>query len=393
LRDDWDVVTAAADNEPLALQYCLPGGKLQRCLGADRMYMKDIFRRCPKYLPDSSAQTVIYEMLSPELKRDLEIIVEARHCNVLNSSYLSSELVNDPDFWMTLIQESSLFWHDLPDNFKDDIQFVRYIKNIERFDSELVVTIVTRFPELAADKPFWNMVIESEFDYEDLSYYLLGDLASPEILCNKQMMIKACIADSSVLNVLEDDLGLDRDIIQAVVCNSDLALFDFPLEAQLLYPDLTAKAIENFADSDDVNEISHESIAEPLWENIHVLCSWFKVGGNYHDLIPLQMSENPIVGLTIAEKDLEMFGSYVSYSLRSDKDFMLQAVQKNSMVYIFAEGGLVTDEDVTLAAFACEDAGYYCKKFAKSWMYLKHLSSVFFVESPSMLGRQVAYVC
>jgi hypothetical protein len=365
LRDDWDVVTAAADNDPLALQYCLPGGKLLRCLGADRLFMKTMFRQSPRYLSHSSAQAWMYEMLSPELKRDLEIIVEARRCNALNASDLSSEFVNNPDFWVTLIKESSLFWHDLPDKFKDELRFVRCINNIEQMDTGLVKAIIRRFPELAADKSFWTIVIESEFDYEELSHSLLQDIATQEILSDKPMMIKACIADSSVLKVISDNLSLDRDIIEAAVNSCECALFSFPQEAQLQYPDLVAKAIENYADTtDDVNDISQDTtIAEPLWANIHVLCTWFQLGGNHHDLIPFEMFENSTVGLTIAEKNLEIFENYVSYLLRSDKNFMMQAVQKNSLAYIFAEGWLVTDDDLALAAFAGEGAGCLVNHF------------------------------
>jgi hypothetical protein len=356
LRDDWDIVTTAVENEPLALQYCLPGGKVQRSLGADRTFMKNFFRRCPilKKKTDSSLQALIDEMLSPELKRDLEIIVGARRCNALNVSNLSSELLSNPDVWVALIKQSSLFWHDLPEKFKNDILFVRCINYIEESDLGLVKEIIRRFPELAADKSFWTMVIESDFGYEDLSEYLFPDVATKEILSDKSMMIKACITDSSVLSVLDDNLRLDRDIIEAAVNNCTHACYHFPVEAQLLYPGLTAKAIENFAEAENVNIL--DDIAEELWGNIHVLCTWFQVGGESHDLIPLEMFENSQVGLTIAETDLEIFENHVSYSLRSNKNFMIQAVQKNCLVYIFAEGGLLTDDDVTLAAFASEGA-------------------------------------
>jgi hypothetical protein len=42
-----------------------------------------------------------------------------------------------------------------------------------------------------------------------------------------------------------------------------------------LYADLTAKAIENFAKQEDIQDY----IVEQLWWNIDVLCSWFKIGG------------------------------------------------------------------------------------------------------------------
>jgi len=49
---------------------------------------------------------------------------------------------------------------------------------------------------------------------------------------------------------------------------------------------------------------------------------------------------------------------FVSRKLKTNGDFLLRAIEKNTMAYLLAEEGLETDYDVTLASFGGDDTEF-----------------------------------
>jgi Domain of unknown function (DUF4116) len=289
-------------------------------------------------------------MLSPSLKHDRDILVAAQASKSLVFSDIPQALTNDTDFWLDVITRDSSFWYTLPEQYKDDPMFVRSIKHFE--SDELVSAVFTRLPFLSSGRVLWTTVIDSSDCIEYLGV-LIEDHASEQISLDKDLMICACKKDASLLEILSSQLQQDRDIIEAVVEVPYEALSYFPESSQRLYPDLLVEAVSKFSKDCRVNidDYAH-NIAEDLWSNLDVIRAWLRAGGSILEDFPETMVNSKEFGLLVAEHcDLTTFVQATSIALRSDKEFMVQAVEKDSLKFLGGECGLDRDFEVAEAAF------------------------------------------
>ena len=93
--------------------------------------------------------------------------------------------------------------------------------------------------------------------------------------------------------------------------------------------------------------------------NLEVVEAWFRGGGHIHDGFPDQMKENPEFGLLIAQHCGHWGDDFrlgVSNQLKSDKVFMMAAIEKNSYLYFETSAALNGDFDLAVAAFASPTA-------------------------------------
>ena len=126
-----------------------------------------------------------------------------------------------------------------------------------------------------------------------------------------------------------------------------------PANAQRLYPDLVAKAISH--DRERMIECP-EKVAPELWSNLEVCKAWIEKAGAIPPELPEAMSNNQEFGLIAAKVhnshcDGDLFSYVTSVALRSNKSFMMKAVQINGSLVSFSQGSLRRDFDLALTAF------------------------------------------
>ena len=184
---------------------------------------------------------------------------------------------------------------------------------------------------------------------------LIRKHAPGQIRHDKEIMVRACEANGQVLDLISADLQEDREIIEAAV-DDPCALYHFPRNAQRLYPELVAKAILSAGEIRVVNETDATYVAEELWANLQVAEAWFEAGGHVHEGFPESLKDNEQFGLLAATYQEPTLGpSFIdatSTALRSNKAFMMQALEVNGMVYDGVEGALERDFDLAIVAFS-----------------------------------------
>lgn len=107
-------------------------------------------------------------------------------------------------------------------------------------------------------------------------------------------------------------------------------------------------------------------LADSLWSNNDVVRAWFWNGGPVHSRFPESVKKDAEFGLILAS-ELESskghdddgydcmicdFRNSTSVELRENKDFMMQVVSLNAILYFAAEAKLRRDVDLAIVAFS-----------------------------------------
>jgi Domain of unknown function (DUF4116) len=287
----------------------------------------------------------LWQALDPEIQRDREVALAALEGGSLlpeDANELSDELKQDRDFWMALIQKNAKWWNVLPEDFAGDNEFVRSISTFQNL--EQANTILDIFPEMRRDSSFWLTVVHSKLASVDF----LADMASPEILQDKYVMLAACKKDYKVYDVLCAPLNQDQELVQAALSNTPAALYYIPAFVQRMYPELVAKAIQRSPQNADWLEY----VGDDLWSNSHVALAWALIGGEYlQEKFQSHFRDDKELFLLIAEHNWSEF-SHASERLRSNKEYMLRAVEKNGILLHDAVGDLSRDFDLAITSFS-----------------------------------------
>jgi len=356
-KGDIEIVRTACKNAASALVFVAPNSQAQRQLGKDRDFIMDVLSRWPFNHP---GHPQLYNMLSPTLKIDRDVIVAARKSGNLSCADLPAELALNRGFWIDVIKRDSSFWSALPEHFEGDPVFARAVDSF--CNDQLVADVFRRFPFLREERSIWSAVIASRPDLR-----LVIERHAPEqIRTDKELMKLACKRDDAVIELLRDELQQDREIVEAAVECGGWALQSIPDTAQRLYPDLVAKALSNVEEAGD--EVQH-MVATSLWTNMDVASAWFKVGGNFHSQFPEAIKDKPEFGLVVAkhcrdmrdydddyEYRMRFFRQATSVALRSNKSFMMQAVELDCFLFLQANHNLRRDVDLAMVACSGRDA-------------------------------------
>jgi hypothetical protein len=155
----------------------------------------------------------LYEMLSPALQRDPDLIIAAYKSKILKVSNPPPPLWNDRDLWMRLMEKEPRLWLFLPTEFENDPAFARSIQNV-RSEKEPVPAIFQRFPVLMADRAFWVSLITT-MHKKARNWGALRKLiqrhAPGHLKRDRALMVLACRHDASVFETLSILLQQDRE--------------------------------------------------------------------------------------------------------------------------------------------------------------------------------------
>ena len=209
-----------------------------------------------------------------------------------------------------------------------------------------------KFPILANERNTWCAILASvdQDDYLDDGELCdtIEEYAPQVILSDRELMMRACMLDSSILrNFVDESLSQNGDFLRDILTRDPEALRDIPVGSQEMFPELVVEflpiALRKInQDRAAVDRRSRcrwliEYIVSELWQNRGFIRAWFQGGGPFLDTRPMQaLKDDREVFLWMAvnfPKD-DPFGmvksfEYASPALRSDKDFMLQAIEHN----------------------------------------------------------------
>lgn len=294
----------------------------------------------------------LWEVLHPDLKLDRSVVQAALEADAVSDldADLPQEIQEDTEFWQRMISINPVWWDRLPRVQTNNLQLAQ---NMTTFRSlQQIANILTRFRSLQSDSGFWLKLVTAGF--ADGNF--LVEMASPEILQDKTVMLAAVAANFNVFDVLSAPLNRDRDLVQAALRTTIAAVLYIPAFVQRLYPDIIGEAIGRSTKS-EVWEW-HDYIGNDVWSDRRVALAWVSIGGDYlRNRFPVYFKDDKELFLLIAEHNWSEF-CLCSARLRRNKSFMLQAVAKNSMLLWDGENGLHRDYDLALIAFANSDTLY-----------------------------------
>jgi len=217
----------------------------------------------------------LWTILHPELKLDRDLVEAALEGECVQDidADLPDEIKRDQYFWRRLIRKNSRWWIRIPRELASDISMAQSMKSFH--SRQQVETILQRFPTLQADSSFWLSIVSSGYTDADL----ITELASPEVLQDKKVMLAAVTENFSVFDVLSAPLNQDRDLVQAALRSSFSALLYIPAFVQRMYPELIAEAIGRSSNSEVLDW--NDYVANELWSNRNVALAWASIGGDY----------------------------------------------------------------------------------------------------------------
>jgi len=294
----------------------------------------------------------LWDVLHPDLKLDRSVVQAALEADAISDldTDLPQEIQEDAAFWQRMIRFNPVWWDRLPRSQHNNVQLAQ---NMTSFRSlQQIESILTRFRSLQSDSNFWLKLVAAGF--ADGNF--LVEMASPDVLQDKTVMLTAIAANFNVFDVLSAPLNQDRDCVRAALRTTIAAVLYIPAFVQRLYPDIIAEAIGRSTKS-EVWEW-HDYIGNDVWGDRRVALAWISIGGDYlRNRFPISFKDDRQLFLLIAEHNWTEF-CLCSARLRRDKNFMRQAVAKNSMLLWDGEDDLHRDYDLALIAFANSDTLY-----------------------------------
>jgi hypothetical protein len=172
----------------------------------------------------------------------------------------------------------------------------------------------------------------------------------------------------------------DREIVETALSTTPQALFF--VGSQRLHVDLVVRAIQQ-ANESELSEL-FEYIHGDMWSFKEVALAWLQRGQRWLDeYFPIEFEFDPDLCLAVAQYNWSEFW-YTHTELCQDKQFMLQAVERDGRVLLDAEGDLARDFDLALVAFAGSEGlpGLYNLN--------KHEDLCFLMEFSQHVRRQIA---
>lgn len=342
LRRNSEVVTTALEKNATALVYALHRKRLVR---SDVKYALAYFEHRPVCLRDGGAScpyNTMWKMIPRKFQENASVLAAALSCSVLIKD---GSLLSKVD-WRTAVQKYPELWGLCGD------QRPAYLPRIICSMTELVIAI-ERFPQQLGDnRDFWLVVARSGL-LRDL--YEDDEMLVPEfVFTDKEIAVAGCHQDYKFIELLMDrPLSVDRDVLEAAFDNCPLAIEHVTENAQVLHPDLVARAIAESGEEYDMWELL-DSIDEDVWMNREVATAWIRAGGDFlQDEFPDEFEDDEELFLLVAEYCPQDFW-YVSNTLSSNVEFMEKVIRVNPQLLrvLPLNGDLLYTNHFKLALYA-----------------------------------------
>lgn len=328
-------------------------------LESDRMKWKDVpeqLKRKPIVIVAAFQRELLsWKDVPDELKNDPSVAFEAWERQFVEASDVPCL---DRDFFRDALEHEKVYWDDLPAELKCDLDLARSVCHF----SSCVCSVLHYFPVLSEEREMWMNIIDSPVD--DL-VGVVEKFAPGHVHADRELMLKACQKEHDMLRYVDPILGTDHSFLEALLEDKPLALEHMSHEAQILFPDLLLRTLQSVAESPDLYDLLDpselaESMAPELWTNRRFVETWFRSGLPFVELSPESLKSDKEIYLLIAthcceERRFQSFAT-ASPSLRDDKDFMLQVLERDASLFGCASFGLQQDFDLAVLAFSTSRA-------------------------------------
>lgn len=220
--------------------------------------------------------------------------------------------------------------------------------------------ILRQFPN---NRSVWTKLIDDHRQSGgcDLAYFCTV-YAGREIRADRDLMLKACIAEAAVLeHCVADQLrNQDQLFLEELLSHNPRALAYVSHEAQRLFPELLQRTFAAFflAANNDywIKQQLARNIRPEFWTDRDFVMTWFQAGGPFLDVHSQLWRDDREIFLLIAQQQdrqgaLNSFG-FASASLRGDKTFFLEVVGRNERLLLKASPELQQDSELLLLALS-----------------------------------------
>ena len=264
---------------------------------------------------------------SNELLNDREFMIEATQRNYFAISYASEELKNDKEFMLQAIKLDELYIGYRGNKLENDKEFmlqaikqsswnVTYIGEKLRNDKEFMLQ--------AIKQNTWSILCVSNELLNDENFVLQAikldswciNFIIPRLKNNKEFMLQAIKTNSLCLEYVGYDLLKDREFMEKI--NAVINVSKYTNEYMISNKEIVLQAIEN----------------KDIW------CLAY---------VDTELRNDKEFMLQAIEKDSSCIG-YSSNELLNDREFMIEVIKKNPRCINFASKSLHNDKEFMLQA-------------------------------------------
>jgi len=217
---------------------------------------------------------------------------------------------------------------------------------------------------LAGERTIWEAVLRGQAIAGSLCE-LIGNFATTSIRSDRDMMLRACSFDGTVVRELSQNLRNDHAFLFAAVDVNPRVVLGLTHGIQRRFPDVVDHALEQFtkpghAWTDQYGFIPvWWRLAAEFWDDRRFVLRWFEHGFPFLNVGEFGQPEwrnDEEIFIRIAEHCSSEFlhDSFerASRTLRDNKKFMLRAVEFRPSLFRLASQRLRSDFDVGLVAFS-----------------------------------------
>jgi len=303
------------------------------------------------------------------------VVVPSSATQTTSTAPSSSSIRDCREVLKNRLERGHISWSGLPSEFQNDLELAQSLTRYP--DADLAWAIMEKFPVLRGDADVWWRILEKIREPQDLSLMVERYAPAETILANQEFMIQACRKWRCV-RVLPPTLSNRRDFWKALLQQAPVVLGEMPPELQRRFPDLVVETWARLGQWECLDIMTAHSIGKQMvpeiWETRANVLAWFRAGLPF--LVPARsvLAVNPPILVvqhqftfpTEWKNDQEIFQliarhgsdlfrwrsfSQASITLRGDKDFMLQVLEHDPSLLIYASEPLQQDTDIQLVAF------------------------------------------
>lgn len=336
LQEDPDIVVMACESNGQALELC-PRGPVRDSLTSDRLFMLKVLRK---------HGGPMLRLVAEPLRNDRELLLEALK-HGMRYRWCPFEFQKDKSFVQeALAQRASLYLEmNRTTQIEEDLARAAIVS-----DSSTPVVhdrALTHHPALTGYRDVALALARRGGTAKLLDYLINGTVS---FRFDREIMLTAVERNPKLFTRISPGLQHDTDIVLAAIQHdTSLTVINIVGGAfQQAHPEVTVKAI--MAANLSSLRLMQSSVPNPLWTNFDVAVAWMQrlhrvpVGSN-------SLLTHRDFCLAVAQYAHRQFPS-VSENLRSDYDFMREAVEINGLVLRHAGVTLRRDLELVVRAVA-----------------------------------------
>jgi hypothetical protein len=335
LQEERDLVMAACQKDGRALEFC-PPGLVREELTNNREFMLQV-------LANDGGPML---RLAPDaLKRDRQLVLQAL-ANGMRFRFVPPEFLDDLSFLLDAVSRKSSLYLDMNRNLQGIQSLASAAVVATDSTPDIHKRALANCPGLAQDR---QAVLA--FCQRGENDFLERLLESNRFADDKPIMMEAIQRDCRLFKSASERLRQDPDVILVSINESSAwaTLKTIPWGIQRRHPSITIKSIELCCYRNIRYLPSH--VPEDIWTSRDIVLAWIKRGGRVLDAFERTLARDRPLALALAEFNWAEFHK-VGDALARDKEFMLQAVQRDGRVLRFASPEIRQDFTVVIQAVA-----------------------------------------